>query len=322
MPPSRTIRCATVACCLLAAAGIARAAGEERTPSRLSLDVTGPLFAADATASMLPGASRTACATVTHAGDTRTRVALHAPAARGELARFLDLTVVRGTRPADASAGCERFVADPRDHGLGFGGAIFRGRLSDFPRAGQEPVVDPVVWSPGDATGYRFELRLADDPAAEGLSTSWDWAFAVDPLPAPPRPVTPKASPPAAGPPPACRSFTARPGTRLTKRFAYPGRRRVLVTAKVSPTGVRLSARLLTRRGRVLRNPGWTQVAFALNKASVVAYRRPFEVLLPPRVLHAGRNVVTLDLRARSGRPRRLRMTLQATPVAGRCELG
>ena len=281
--------------------------------------------------------TRTACATVTLAGgqeDDDARVGLHAPAARGELARYLNLTVVRGSRPRDASGSCARFQPDARDFGLGTLGTIFRGRLDEFPSGGAERVVDPAVWTPGDSVGYRFALTLGDDPAAQGLRASWDWRFAVDPVPSgrakpaappPPRLGGPQPGPaPAPGSPARCSTLKLRRGTRLVKTARWSRTHRIVLTATLKASGLRVTARLRDRRRRSVRDPRWQQVSWSVSgDALVTVYRRPFAATIPARRLRPGANRFVVGVRPRVGKPRRARFVISATPMRSgtRCSL-
>ena len=267
--------------------------------------------------------------------DDDARVGLHAPAARGELARHLNLTVVRGRRPRDASGSCAQFTPDARDFGLGPFGTIFRGRLDEFPAGGAARVVDPGVWAPGDSIGYRFALTLGDDPAAEGLRAAWDWRFAVEPVASgraepsaaaeAPRLGGPQPGPVAApGSPARCATLRLRRGKRLIKTRRWSRTHRVVLTATPGAAGLRVTARLRTRRGRYVRDPRWQQVAWSVGgDALVTDYRRPFAMTIPARRLRPGANAFVVGVRPRVGKPRRARFVISATPAAAgtRCTL-
>lgn len=118
-----------------------------------------------------PGATTTSYTSLTYGGTLPASVRLHGSLSGTGLARFLTVTVTRGT-------GRERgFVPDATDYTGGGSGVLYRGTLAAFPEDFEGGVVDPGVWQPGETHAYRFEVTLSDDPAAAGRSASADFLW-------------------------------------------------------------------------------------------------------------------------------------------------
>ena len=312
-----------VAAATAVSGAVAGAALHDGAPrARLTLDADAPLFAGDNAANLLPGQVRDACVGVANHGDGAGRAALHAPGLSGELARYLTLTVTRGTRIAsDRSRSCRTFAADAADLGAGAAGVVFRGRLSDFPGREAEALLDPDRWAPGTRRAYRFSLRLGDDPRAAGLSARWNWRMAVESLPAP-RQATASAS-----------RMADRCET-LHLAGAVSGRTRTLIRTvrldrrvqavlllrtfgSAGATRVVLTTGLRVRGDKTLLVPRWASVRYRLNgRLGTVAASRPFRGRVTARELAPGRARISVAVQPRGGGPKRVTaFELAVTPA-------
>lgn len=122
-----------------------------------------------------PGASSTGCIAVASTGSLDSSVRLYATVG-GTLAPYLNLTVTRGTIASPSFPSCAAFSADGTDY-LGSGaGVIFTGALSAYPTTYAAGIVDapgsPETWSTNEVHVYRIVVTLANNPAAQGLSSS------------------------------------------------------------------------------------------------------------------------------------------------------
>jgi hypothetical protein len=128
-----------------------------------------------------PGATDTSCILVTYAGSLSSTVRLYGAVA-GALAPYVTLTVTRGDDPTPVFDDCNGFVADSTDY-VGVGaGVVYQGALSAFPASYTAGLVDPwaaspETWTTGETHTYRFDVSLADDNGAQGLSStaSFTW---------------------------------------------------------------------------------------------------------------------------------------------------
>jgi hypothetical protein len=118
-----------------------------------------------------PGSTATSTITITYEGTLPATVRLYGATSGTGLARFLSLTITRGTGHGP------RFVPDPDDP-IGAGpGVIYQGALAAFPTSFATGVADRQTWEQGATHSYRFVLRLADDPRIQGLTAgaSFTW---------------------------------------------------------------------------------------------------------------------------------------------------
>lgn len=294
-----------------------------------TLDPSAPLFAAHNAANLLPGQHTAACATIANSGHGRGRVALYAPAIRGDLARHLQLTVTRGRRGQAPSGSCTSFSADSTEYGLEDPGVLFRGRLADFPTSSAAALLDPSEWPAGAEHSFRFALELTDDPASEGLSATWDWRLAVESLdssaPGAARDGSASSSSTTA---PRCervqlagavrarRHRTILKRIRINRRvggvlamrvFGDAGAQRVVLT-----TGLRVHR-------KTLLIPRWARVSYTVNRGRPRrAHRRPFRVRVPARTLRQGTNRIAVKVVPPRGRGRTRRRVFGLRSTAAR----
>ena len=113
---------------------------------------------------MKPGEVDTACEVVTNQGPADADVGIYASVSGTGLQSYLDLTVQRGTLPANAGSGsCAGFSPDSADYAGDGAGIIYSGLMSNFPTSADAPLEIPVnAWSPGQAIAYRMSVTLAD----------------------------------------------------------------------------------------------------------------------------------------------------------------
>jgi hypothetical protein len=126
---------------------------------------SGTMFSLPALA---PGESVTRFATVTSTGSPAT-VHLFATVSGTGLARFLSITVTRGT------GGAKAFV--PATTGGAGSGIVYSGTLADFPRAWVGGLRLGPTWPAGHAETYRFEISLANDAAGQTLTAAADFRW-------------------------------------------------------------------------------------------------------------------------------------------------
>jgi hypothetical protein len=131
-----------------------------------------------------PGASSTACITVTYSGTLPSSVRLYGSTIGTGLASYLTLKVTRGTFTSSPQtfASCTNFSADTTDY-IGQGtGVVYNGTLQSFPGTYASGLVDPLSsapeqWTTDEAHAYKFTVTLQDDAAAEGktANTTFSW---------------------------------------------------------------------------------------------------------------------------------------------------
>jgi hypothetical protein len=125
-----------------------------------------------------PGVVDNSCIRVNYAGSLSATVKLYASVA-GSLAPYVNITVTRGTDASPAFDSCTSFAADTINYnGLG-NGVLYSGPLSSFPTSYSTALADPAAsWTSSTTASYRFSVQIADDNAAQGLSTtamfSWE----------------------------------------------------------------------------------------------------------------------------------------------------
>jgi hypothetical protein len=86
------------------------------------------------------------------------------------LARFLTVTVTRGTGGTDA------FVPYGDDRGAG-PGVVYHGALSHFPTAWGSGLDVGGTWAPGETHTFRFDIRMSDKAGAQGLTAGADFRW-------------------------------------------------------------------------------------------------------------------------------------------------
>jgi hypothetical protein len=114
---------------------------------------------------LAPGATVTRYATVTAAGSP-SAVRLYARVSGTGLARFLSLTVTRGTAGTDGFAPA----------GAAGSGVVYSGTLAAFPRT-WEGGIDLGLASSGRAETYRFEITLSSAATAWGRTAGADFEW-------------------------------------------------------------------------------------------------------------------------------------------------
>jgi hypothetical protein len=115
-----------------------------------------------------PGRTITRFATVRSSGGPAT-VRLFAHVSGIGLARWLSITVTRGT------GGAHGFVPASADRGAG-PGVVYSGRLSAFPASWDDGIDLGAGSTVGTAT-FRFDIRISDAAAAQGLAAGADFVW-------------------------------------------------------------------------------------------------------------------------------------------------
>ena len=119
-----------------------------------------------------PGVVDNSCIRVNYAGSLSAGVKLYSTVS-GTLAPYVTLTVTRGTDASPAFDSCTSFSPDAINY-IGQGnGVVYKGPLSSFPTTYATALSDPAAtWSTGTSASYRFSVQIADDNAAQGLSST------------------------------------------------------------------------------------------------------------------------------------------------------
>lgn len=126
---------------------------------------------------LVPGTSVQRCIDVTYTGNIDPLpVKLYATAApTGTLGTYLDLTVDVGDDTADAFGSCTNFGA------VGGSTNVYTGTLATF--AGAHPDYTngtSTTWDPtgtGQTKTFRFTISVQDNPAAEGLTSTFGFSW-------------------------------------------------------------------------------------------------------------------------------------------------
>ena len=131
-----------------------------------------------------PGDSDTACIEVGFSGTLASTVRLYGTTTGTGLDQYLDLTVTRGTLPANpAFDTCTGFTADSTDYSGDGAGVIYKGTLQGYADSYTAGRVDPVAsspesWTNGEKHAYRFVVTVQNDDNAQGKTASqqftWD----------------------------------------------------------------------------------------------------------------------------------------------------
>lgn len=119
-----------------------------------------------------PGVVDNSCIKVNYAGSLAATVKMYASVS-GTLAPYVNLTVTRGTDASPAFDACTSFTPDAINYnGLG-NGVLYQGTLSAFPTTYAAALADPAAsWTSSTSASYRFSVQIADDNAAQGLSST------------------------------------------------------------------------------------------------------------------------------------------------------
>lgn len=124
-----------------------------------------------------PGVVDHSCIRVGYSGSLSATVRLHA-SVTGSLSPYLDVTVTRGSDTSPAFDSCTSFTADAIDYTGRGDGVLWSGPLSAFPTAYADGIADPAAhWTSGSSASYRFSVTIADDDAAQGLSSTADFTW-------------------------------------------------------------------------------------------------------------------------------------------------
>jgi len=122
------------------------------------------------------------CIVLTYTGSLSSSVRLYGTTGGSGLADHINLRVTRGTIPSPSFSTCTGFTADATDHrGLG-AGVLYNGTLTGFADDYATGLVDattatPEAWTTGEAHAYRFEVTLADNQAAQGLTATQSFTW-------------------------------------------------------------------------------------------------------------------------------------------------
>lgn len=123
----------------------------------------------------LGSASSTGCIKITNSGTVKAVVHLYATVA-GTLAPYLTLVVTRGTDSSPSYKSCTNFTADATNY-IGQGASVvYNGLLSAYPATYAAGIVDvptgAATWAVNDAHSYKLVITLANNSAAETLTST------------------------------------------------------------------------------------------------------------------------------------------------------
>jgi hypothetical protein len=123
--------------------------------------------------SLIPLTNEDRCIDVTYSGSVNpTAVLLYINAApTGTLAPYLNLTIDIGTDTADPFRTCTTFVSSA---------TLYSGTLADFATNRSSYATGLSTWDPaggGETRTFRFRVSVQNDPAAEGLTTTFGFSW-------------------------------------------------------------------------------------------------------------------------------------------------
>ena len=133
----------------------------------------------------IPGQASSACLVVTYKGTGAGAVRLYGTTTGTGLASHLDLTLTRGTLPANPPFGsCTGFTADTADHTGNGPGVLYLGTVDGYPDDYSGGLVDPAAptpesWTQNEAHAYRLEIEVQDDNAAQGKTAQQTFLWEV-----------------------------------------------------------------------------------------------------------------------------------------------
>jgi hypothetical protein len=145
-------------------------AGNSWTAGHVSLTNDAAGAAAFSVSQIVPGATGTACVTVTYTGDLGAAVRLYVPSLTGSLGSYLDIVITEGTGASDAA--CTGFASS---------GVLFTGTLAAFTAAHSAWAGGVSAWTPvassNESRSYRIQWTLQDDNAAQGqtVTAAFTW---------------------------------------------------------------------------------------------------------------------------------------------------
>lgn len=117
-----------------------------------------------------PGTTSTSCVLITYNGAKAAKIRLYGKSSGTGLQQFVTLRVTRGTLPRGSGArSCSGFKADAANYRSLGKGVIYKGVLASFPTTWAKASSIGTAWQTGAKHAYRFEVRVGDDNAAQGL---------------------------------------------------------------------------------------------------------------------------------------------------------
>ena len=132
------------------------------------------------------GAVTTGCIQVTYSGTLPANVKLYGTGGGTGLNQYLTLVVTRGTFSGTPAAGsCTGFTADTTNYISEGAGVMYSGTLANWPATASTAQVDPTAaspesWTTGETHGYQFQVTLANNTAAQGLTGTETFTFEAD----------------------------------------------------------------------------------------------------------------------------------------------
>ena len=133
-----------------------------------------------------PAPWRRVAFSVTYTGTLPANVKLYGTGGGTGLNQYLTLVVTRGTFSGTPAAGsCTGFTADTTNYISQGAGVMYSGTLANWPATAAAAQVDPTAaspesWTTGEAHGYQFQVTLANNTAAQGLTGTETFIFEAD----------------------------------------------------------------------------------------------------------------------------------------------
>jgi hypothetical protein len=133
-----------------------------------------------------PGVLITGCIQITYTGTLPATVKLYGSGGGTGLNQYLTLVVTRGTFSGTPAPGdCTGFAADSTNYISQGAGVVYNGTLANWPATAAAAQLDPTAaspesWTNGETHGYQFQVTLANNPAAQGLTGSETFIFEAD----------------------------------------------------------------------------------------------------------------------------------------------
>jgi len=134
-----------------------------------------------------PGDSDSSCIEVGFSGTLASTVRLYGTTTGTGLDQYLDLTVTRGTLPANPPAdSCTDFAADTTDYTGDGAGIVYKGTLEGYADSYAAGRVDPVAaspesWTNGEKHAYRFVVTVQNNDNAQGKDASQQFTWEARP---------------------------------------------------------------------------------------------------------------------------------------------
>ena len=124
-----------------------------------------------------PGSTDSGCIEVAYTGTLASTVRLYGTTGGTGLAPYINLKVTRGTIASPTFDSCTGFSEDATDYISAGAGVIYNGTLDGYADSYAAGLVDPLAgspesWSTNEKHVYKFEVTVADNNSAQGLTAT------------------------------------------------------------------------------------------------------------------------------------------------------